>query len=174
MYMKKNNRVLAIDPGTHYIGVAVLDGMKLAYYGVKTLSRKKSPHDTLSEGRMLIRELIHDFRPAILAVEKTFFANNRNSALLNVFADEIVAIGWRKKLRVVTMAANVVRKKICDNGWASKADVAREIARLFKELSPYLGSNRKWKEIFYYNMFDAVALGVAASPRKVRTKKVQH
>jgi len=109
--MKKNNRVLAIDPGTHYIGVAVLDGAKLAYYGVKTLSHRKSPHDILVEGRKLIRELIDDFKPKTLAVEKTFFANNRNSALLNVFADEIVAIGKKKSLKVILLAANVVRKK---------------------------------------------------------------
>jgi len=164
--MKKNNRVLAIDPGTRYMGVAVLDGMKLAYYGVKTLSRKKSPHDTLSEGRMLIRELIHDFRPAILAVEKTFFANNRNSALLNVFADEIVAIGKRKGLRVKLLAANVVRKEICRNGWATKREVAQEICHRFPELMPFLSSDRRWKEDFYLNMFDAAALGLAASSKR--------
>lgn len=159
--MKKNNRVLAIDPGTHYIGVAVLDGAKLAYYGVKTLSKRKSPHDTLTEGRKVIRSLIDDFKPKTLAVEKTFFANNRNSALLNVFADEIAAIGKRVRLRVVTLAANVVRKEICKNGWATKREVAQEVCRRFPELLPYLSSDRRWKEEFYLNMFDAVALGLA-------------
>lgn len=114
--MKKNNRVLAIDPGTRYMGVAVLDGKKLAHYGVKTLSNWKSPHDTLAEGRELIRELIDDFKPKTLAVEKTFFANNRNSALLNVLADEIVGIGKRRRLPVRSIAANTVRKIICKNG----------------------------------------------------------
>ncbi len=165
--MKKNNRVLAIDPGTHYIGVAVLDGTKLACYGVKTLSHRKSPHDILMEGRKLIRELIDDFKPKTLAVEKTFFANNRNSALLNVFANEIVAIGKRKGLRVKLLAANVVRKEICRNGWASKRDVAQEVCRRFPELVPYLSSDRKWKEEFFCNMFDAVALGVAVSIEKL-------
>lgn len=169
--MKRNNRVLAIDPGTHYMGVAVLDGEKLAYYGVKTLARRKSPHDVLKEGRKLVRDLIDDFKPKMLAVEKTFFANNRNSALLNVFADEIVAIGKRKRLRVITMAANVVRKEICGNGWASKRGVAEEVCRRFPELVPYLSSDRRWKEEFDFNMFDAVALGVAASMRERQTGK---
>ena len=164
--MKKNNRVLAIDPGTHYIGVAVLDGAKLAYYGVKTLSHRKSPHDILMEGRKLIRELIDDFKPKTLAVEKTFFANNRNSALLNVFADEIVAIGKRKGLRVKLLAANVVRKELCRNGWATKREVAQEICHRFPELMPFLSSDRRWKEDFYLNMFDAAALGLAASSKR--------
>ncbi len=159
--MKKNNRVLAIDPGTHYIGVAVLDGTKLAYYGVKTLLRKKSPHDTLTEGSKVIRELIEDFKPAILAVEKTFFANNRNSEPLNLFADEIAEIGRRERLRVMEIAANTVRKKICGKGTASKNDMAHEICRRFPELVPYFTSDRRWKEEYYRNMFDAVALGLA-------------
>ena len=164
--MKKNNRILAIDPGTHYMGVAVLDGKKLSYYGVKTLARRKSPHDTLTEGRKLIRELIDDFEPRTLAVEKTFFANNRNSTLLNIFADEIVAIGKRKRLKVILLAANVVRKELCGNGWATKREVAQEVCHRFPELVPYLSSDRRWKEEFYLNMFDAVALGIAASLRR--------
>ena len=163
MKTKRDKRILAIDPGTRYIGVAVLDCTKLVYYGVKTLSRQKSPHDILTEGRRVIRNLIDDFKPDILAVEKTFFANNRNSALLNVFADEIVAIGKRKRMAVISLAANVVRKAICDNGWATKRDVAQEICRRVPELLPYLSSDRRWKEEFYLNMFDAVALGIAVS-----------
>ncbi len=164
--MKQNNRILAIDPGTHYIGVAVLDGMKLTYYGVKSLSNRKSPHDTLTEGRKVIHALIDDFKPKKLAVEKTFFANNRDSGLLNVFADEIVAIGKRKQLRVTSLAANVVRKEICGSGWATKRDVAQEVCRRFPELVPYRSSDRRWKEEYFYNMFDAVALGVAFTTRK--------
>lgn len=166
--MKKNNRILAIDPGTHYMGVAVLDGKKLSYYGVMTLARRKSPHDTLTEGRNLIRKLIDDFKPRTLAVEKTFFANNRNSALLNVFVDEIVAVGKRRRLEVRTVAANTVRKIICENGKATKGDVAKEMVRLYPELSPFLSSDRRWKERFQYNMFDAVALAVAY---RIRTRR---
>lgn len=113
----------------------------------------------------MIRDLINDFNPVILAVEKTFFANNRNSALLNVFADEIVAIGKRKRVTISSLAANSVRKIICMNGTATKREVAEEIARRYPELSPYLSSDRRWKEEFFYNMFDAVALGVAATIR---------
>ncbi len=166
MKPKKNKRILSIDPGTHYIGVAILNGTKLAYYGVKTLSERKSPHDILTEGRNVIRNLIDDFSPAMLAVEKTFFANNRNSALLNVFADEIVSIGKRRKLSVKTVAANTVRKTICGNGTVTKGEVAKEMVRIFPELSPYLSSDRRWKERFNYNMFDAVALGVAVLRKK--------
>lgn len=43
-----------------------------------------------------------------------------------------------------------------------RAAVAREIAKRYNELTPYLNSDRNWKEEYYHNIFDAVALGVAA------------
>jgi len=62
------------------MGVALLEGRKLIYHGVKTIKKQKSPSETLKEGRRVILRLINDFQPKILVVEKTFFANNRNSS----------------------------------------------------------------------------------------------
>ena len=70
------------------------------------------------------------------------------------------------------MAAEAMRKDICDNGLPANREVAQGVSRRFPELAPYLSPDRKWKEEFYLNMFDAVALGVAASSSKVRTEKV--
>jgi len=167
--MKTNKRILAIDPGTHYMGVAVLDGTKLTYYGVKTLPRRNSPREMLKEGRNVVRSLINDFKPRVFVVEKTYFANSRNGTLLNVFANEIAKISRQKKVRVKVMAANTVRKIVCNDGEATKQDVAKVITNLHPELSPFLSSDRRWKERFYYNMFDAVALGTAAL---IKTNKV--
>lgn len=127
---------------------------------VKTIKARMSPHETLKAGRRIILRLIKDFRPRVLAVEKTFFANNRNSALLNVYSDEIIAIGKRKKLKVVSYASNTIRKAICGNGRASKEDVARVLVSRFPELRVYLTQDRKWKVRYHQNMFDALALGL--------------
>ena len=154
-------KILAIDPGTRNIGFALLDKGQLVHYGVKTIVRVGSPSEKLKQGRRIILRLINDFRPEILVVEKTFFANNRNSVLLNVFADEIKMVGKRKGLNVQSLAANSVRKLICGNGAASKDDVARAVVSRYPELKPFLTSDRRWKETYHRNMFDAVALGMA-------------
>lgn len=160
--MKKVNvqKILAIDPGTRNIGIAFFDNGELIYYGVKIIQRMTSPQDTLKKGRDIILRLIKDFKPNILVVEKTFFSNNRNAALLNVFADEIQVIGKSKGLKVLTFAANTVRKQICGNGSASKDEIAKIIVSKFPYLRPYLTSDKKWKEQFHRNMFDAIALGL--------------
>ena len=95
-------------------------------------------------------------------MEKAFFANNRTASLLNVFVDEIRAIGRRKKLGVVGYAPTTVRKFICGNGWADKKSLSEVIALMYPELKVYLTQDRAWKERYHQNMFDAVALGLMA------------
>ncbi|MEX1138909.1 MAG: crossover junction endodeoxyribonuclease RuvC [Bacteroidota bacterium] len=162
MRKKNRTRILGIDPGTRNIGFALFDGGDLVHYGVKTIQAKNSPHETLKAGRRIILRLISDFSPDSLVVEKTFFAKSRNAALLNVFGDEIKALGKRRGLQVQSFAANTVRKIICGNGAASKDDVAKAMVSHYPELKPYLTSDRKWKERYQRNMFDAVALAMVA------------
>jgi len=163
MRSNKRRRILAIDPGTRNIGVAVIEGNRLLHYGVKTIPRSASASKTLRSGRAIVRDLIADFMPTILAVEQTYFPHDRNGTTLNRFASEVTRIGRRERLAVVCLAANTVRKMICGFGTAGKRDVATALSSRFPELRPYLTSNRRWKERYYFNLFDATALGLAAS-----------
>ncbi len=161
--MRNNNsKILAIDPGTREMGIAFLEEGKLIYYGVKAIKNRNSPHETLREGRKIILRLIKDFKPDVLVFEKAFFVNNRSASLLNVFVDEIKAIGKRNGLKVVGYAPSTVKKFTCGNGRASKKEVARVIVSKYPELKVYLTQDRAWKEEYHQNMFDAVALGVMA------------
>lgn len=160
--MQSSDKILSIDPGTREMGVAFIDGGKLIYHGVKVIRKKRSPHERLQAAREIVLRLIQDFRPQLLVVEKTFFARNRNTSLLNVFADEIVAIGRRKGLTVRAIAPSTMKKAICGNGHASKEEVAAVVVAKYPELKVYLTQDRKWKERFHQNMFDAVALAMVA------------
>jgi Holliday junction resolvasome RuvABC endonuclease subunit len=165
MSNKRNQKVLAIDPGTKYIGFALLEKEKLVHHGVKTIPRLHTSKETLKEGKRIVSRLMDDFRPNILVVEKTFFANNKDSVLLNTFTAQIQQIGKRKGLKVVSLATNTVRKHVCGNGAASKEEVAKAVVSKYPELKPYLTSDRKWKERYHWNMFDAVALGIAVGKK---------
>jgi len=160
---KTKTRILAIDPGTREMGVALLEDDKLVYHGVETIKKGNIPQETLKEGRKVILRLINDYRPDTLAVEKIFFANNRKAAALNVFAIVIMDIGRRKGLEVVCYAPSTVKKFITGNGRASKEDVAKVVIAQYPELKVYLTQNRKWKAKYHLNMFDAVALAIMAN-----------
>ncbi len=151
---------MAIDPGTKYMGVALLENGTLIHCGVKVIRNGRSPHKTLWACRKIVLRLIRDFRPQILAVEKTFFAKNKNTALLNVLVDEIRNIGRRKGLHVIGYPPSTVKKRICGNGRAGKEEVARVIVSRFPELKVFLTQDRKWKERLHQNMFDAIAIGM--------------
>lgn len=145
------------------MGVAFLDKGQLIYHGVKIIKKGRSPNDNLQSARRIILRLIKDFNPQILAVEKAFFANNRNASLLNVLVDEIKAIARRKKLKLVSYAPSSLKKFITGNGWANKYEVAQAVAQQYPKLRVYLTQDREWKERFHQNMFDAVALGIMAT-----------
>lgn len=143
------------------MGVAVLEDGALLYHGVESVKNLPSPHGRLRQCRQTVIRLVEDFRPDVIAVEKTFFANNKNTALLNVLVDEIRALARRRGVSVLGFAPSTVKKIISGNGWATKDQVARVIAAKYPELKAYLSPQRKWKQRRQLNMFDAVALGVA-------------
>lgn len=159
---QNHSRILAIDPGTRLMGVAILEDGQLLYHGVKIIKKGVSPNDNLQYARRIILGLIKDFEPHILAVEKAFFANNRNASLLNVLVDEIKAIARRKRLKLVAYSPSAVKKFTCGKGTATKKDVSRVVVSKYPELKVYLTQDTAYKERFHQNMFDAVGLGMMA------------
>jgi Holliday junction resolvasome RuvABC endonuclease subunit len=53
-----------------------------------------------------------------------------------------------------------VRKSLVGNGWAKKPEVAVAVAHRFPQLRVHLTQDRRWKERYWQNMFDAVALAI--------------
>ena len=156
----KKRRILAIDPGTREMGIAVLEGRSLIYHGVETLTNRGTPHERLLEGRRVFLRLLNDFKPAVVAVETAFFASNRNTALLNVFVDELRALAKGRGFSVANFAPSTIKRHMCGDGWAAKMDVAKAVAAKYPKLKVYLTQDRKWKARYHENMFDAVAVGV--------------
>lgn len=160
MHVKKK-RILAIDPGIREMGVAVFENDRLVYHGVETFRRLPSSQERLKQARAAVVRLIRDYRPDVLVVEKNFIGRNRCAALLNSLCKEIAALGRHYRVAVVRLTPNTVKKTVAGYGWATKAEVAKVITARYPKLKAYLPPGRKWKLKQHYNMFDAVALGVA-------------
>lgn len=163
MKTSKPKRVMGIDPGTREMGIAVLEDGKLIHHAVESFSSNRSPHNRLQECRRRIIRLLNDFKPNVIVIERTFFANNRNAALLNVLFDEIRAIARRKKIKLISVAPSTMKKAMCGDGHASKNEIARAVATRFSELKVYIGQDRQWKARQHSNRFDAIALALMAA-----------
>ncbi|PKO18724.1 hypothetical protein CVU37_04880 [candidate division BRC1 bacterium HGW-BRC1-1] len=112
----KHIRIVAIDPGTREMGIAVLDGSELIYHEAKAMRKRGSAQKILAETHRLILRLVLDFHPTVLAFGRTFMSKSRRVALQNVVSDEIKRLGEQLGVRVLSLAVNTVRKRLCGTG----------------------------------------------------------
>ncbi len=159
----KTPRILAIDPGTRHMGVAVIHGDDLLYYGVKSFKRKRPAYQLLKATRDVLLQLIRDFRPSILAYEKTFYVQQKSSALLHVQEIEIKRLAEAAKLKVVGYSPSHVRRVLCRDGRATKQAVANLLVERFPEVAGYRHSHEGQRERYWLNMFDAVAVAAVCA-----------
>jgi len=155
----KGARILAIDPGSRELGVAVLEGEDLLYYGVKTVRKRTTPQEMLQEITWSIKQLIDYYVPSILAIEKVFLIQ-KNACLLIVATEQIKAAARKEELAVYEYEPKVIRRLVCQTGKATKREVARHLTRKYYELSRYLNRKSRWEQLYYAKMFDAIAVGL--------------
>jgi crossover junction endodeoxyribonuclease RuvC len=152
--------ILAIDPGLRDLGFAVLAGRKIVAAGVRPL-RLLPRHRRRAEAGRLIRSWLGAYRPGALVLEATYRHPVPWLNELHRVTRSVATLAERHRgLRVETYAPQTVRKSLTGNGWSSKREVATALSCRFPALRVYLTQDRKWKERYWLNMFDAVALAV--------------
>jgi crossover junction endodeoxyribonuclease RuvC len=161
----KVERILAIDPGTRFMGIALLENTKLIYHGVKVFQGATTPQKALQEATAAVSQLIGDYKPHVVALEHTYFAGNMRAEPLNRLFGKMIAMVKRRKLRLIILAPSQVKHYVTGYGRADKVAVSEAVAQRYPELSVYLRQNRQWQTRFHANMFDAVAIGLTALER---------
>ena len=164
--MKKVEKIIAIDPGTRYQGIAVFQGKELIFSSVKNLHEKGPRRKRLKEIEKLFFSLIEDYAPTVLAIKGPFPEQPR---FLKAIIDEIKHLARKERIRVREFSPLAVRKIICGNADATKKDVAELVSSIYPELKIRLNQDRKSKERYWGHMFDAVGLGVCYL--KIRQKQ---
>jgi Holliday junction resolvasome RuvABC endonuclease subunit len=158
--MQKNpDTILALDPGLRELGYAVLYGRRLVANGVFGLRRvPKDQH--LDEARKQVRTWIEKHQPDIVVVEKTY----RHPVLwldqLHQLSRSAQNLATRRRAAFAMYSPQSVRATIAGNGKAKKPEVAIAVAHRFPSLRVYLTQDRRWKERYWQNMFDAIALAL--------------
>ncbi|MBP6965785.1 MAG: crossover junction endodeoxyribonuclease RuvC [Armatimonadetes bacterium] len=151
--------VLALDPGLRDLGYAVLRGRRLQTAGVRPL--RLIPKDRrIAEARRLVRGWIAAYRPGTLVLESTHRHSIKWLNEVDRLGRSIRRLARRCHLEVRSYAPQTVRKTVLGNGRATKREAAVAVATRFPRLRIYLTQDRKWKERYWLNLFDAVALAL--------------
>lgn len=156
---RKPRPLLAIDPGTREVGYAVLVGRKLVTSGVLGL-RSVPKARRLSMIREALDAWMRAHRPRTLIVEHMPNRPLDAMAGLPALGRLIRRFARRRRLRIVAYSAKTVRRSVVGDGWANKRVVAKTLTARFPALRVHLTQDRKWKERYWQNMFDAVALAL--------------
>jgi len=156
---KTPETILALDPGLRELGYAVLAGRRLAASGV--LNLRELPHSRrLPAARVHVQRWANAHKPSAIVVEKTYphplsWLNDLHSLTRGVRR-----IASQRKAVFAAYAPQTVRKGLVGNGWAKKPEVAVAVAHRFPQLRVHLTQDRRWKERYWQNMYDAVALAI--------------
>lgn len=174
MLNKKPIRILAIDPGTREMGVAVLEGNMLVYFSVKALRQGKLPQRVLRHGIQIIERLIDEYEPQVIALEKISYLGSRRSSVLHAFCKKIRMIAKTQNIDIFEHPSVLARKIICGDKKPTKRETAKVLVNLYPELRKYIIEsktyNKKQKERYWMNVFDAITLALTCCKNDVNGK----
>jgi Holliday junction resolvasome RuvABC endonuclease subunit len=165
----QSKTILGIDPGTKEMGLVVLRGRELRYFGVHTLRNGTRPYDVIGQARRIVLAAIEKHQPQIVAIEAPLNLPTKRSHLLNVIADELGDRTTEVGMVVVALSPENIRRRLTGNARATKIDVAEHlVANGFGQLCQFLprrparpALGLRPRERYWLHVFDALALAVA-------------
>ena len=134
--------ILGIDPGLRMTGFGVVEksGDKIRYLGsgvIKTVSAKVDSRDSLPERIQIILEglfeVIDQYKPKQVAIEKVFVnVNPQSTLLLGQARGAAISAAVIKKLPVYEYTALQVKKSVVGSGHAKKEQVQEMVKRFLQ------------------------------------------
>lgn len=124
-------RILGIDPGVATLGWGVIEAavhrklsLTLCDYGVITTPKDVPHQNRLVELSLDITEVLREFSPDLIAIERLFFCRNQKTAIAVGEARGVImlAVGTRGG-DIVEYSPLQVKSMICGNGKADKHEM---------------------------------------------------
>jgi crossover junction endodeoxyribonuclease RuvC len=132
-----SNIILGIDPGTLFMGYALMEAStnkpKLLMMDVLKLSAKKDAYERLQKIHLTVCELIVTYKPTTFAIEAPFYGKNVQSMLKLGRAQGVaIAAAMQAGLKVTEYSPKKVKQSITGNGNADKDQVWKMLQRILK------------------------------------------
>jgi hypothetical protein len=155
--IREPNRILGINPGTRYLGLAIFDGSVLLEWRVKTFKGKwtKEKSDRILD---IIREQIELYDISAIAIKKLH--PSRSSKNLKLLVSRIKVLGKKKRLKVQSHSIKELEKFLLTDKKPNKRNLAERIVMEYPALVHELDKEKSHKNAYHLRMIEAVALGI--------------
>jgi len=163
----RGRRILALDPWTKAIGLAVFKGEHMLDCGVRYLDGPL-PDRLLQNGFDVIKEVFRLYRPQLLILpDLTRYPGRRRSQYVRAFCQRLKVHARNHHCRVIEIDATRIGLKFLANPRASRQAIAMAVARQYPELERLAPRPRKaWQsQDLRLSAFYAVALALALRHR---------
>ncbi len=151
-------RILGVDPGLGVTGYGVIEAQNREFRVLEAGVIKSSSKQILSQRLLLIyksiRDIIREYRPANLVLEKLYsHYKHQMTAIAMAHARGVIVLtaGELPRIELVDYAAKRVKKALTGNGNASKLQVQRTVQSILNLKKPPAP----------FDVSDALALGIA-------------
>lgn len=140
----KRHRILGIDPGTLYMGYALLDtegkNAEVVTFDILDVHKTEGQYARLQKELFFLQDLIKRYQPTELAIETQFVDKNPQTMIKIVHAQGIaIAAALLNDIPVNEYSPMKIKMSITSNGHASKqqvADMLQRFLHLSKEQMP--------------------------------------
>lgn len=161
--------ILGLDPGTRFLGAAVLRGNKLSAYAVHELKNGDQAYEAIGQARRVVFGYIEQHAPEIVAIEAPYLIATKRGAMLTTLAQELHGRAEDLGLTVLELSPEAVRRVVVGNTRATKIDVATAlVASGFGELRHLVPKKPvrsalglRPRDRYWLHMFDALSLAVS-------------
>jgi len=159
---KEPPRILAVNPGSRYIGFAAFRGPELLDWGVRVIAAP-TPRGRVRVAGQILTDAIERFGPDTLAVKRLHAS--RSSLALDLLADSIRELARRRRLKVHEYSITELKDALCAETKANRRRLAAAVADTYPVLGPELQKEMAARHPYYLRMFEAVVLGVVCYRR---------
>ena len=131
----QHHRILGVDPGTLFMGYALLDtaGNKaeIVDFGVLDVHKLDGQYPRLQKEFFFLQQLIDQYQPSELAIETQFVDKNPQTMIKIVHAQGVaIAAALSRDIPVNEYSPMKIKMAITGNGAAAKEQVAGMLQRM--------------------------------------------
>jgi hypothetical protein len=155
---KKPLKIIGINPGTRYLGIAVFQDAELLDWRVKVFKGKCSK-EKIGKILEIISEYIELYDLNTIALKRLH--PSRSSKNLELLVLRIKALAKKNKIKVYQYSIKGLEKFLLEETKHNKKNLAEKMASDYPCLVHELEKEKTHKNRYHQRMFEAVAVGAA-------------